>query len=237
MHLIYLDHAALTPCDPAAQQAMADLLAMPLAHPDAAHAPARRVRARIERARSEVADYLGCDSFELRFCPSGAVALGAAIELATAGHSGAIVSLATEHSSVLERLQPHSNRLELLPLIGGQIDMPAGATTLARAKVVVLSSLNHELGTAPDLAALFPLAPKATWVIDAVQGATWLDLSECFRQGALVVLSSQKLGGPPGAAALRVPKAVAGGAASLQTSDFDSRQLGYRRLRRRVSSA
>jgi cysteine desulfurase len=219
LDLVYLDHAALTQCEPAAQQAMTELLAAPLAHPDAAHAPARRVRSRIERARSEVADYLGCESFELRFCPSGDAALGAAVELVTKSRSGSIVTLATEHSSVLDHLQPHRGRLELLPLIGGDIDQAAGAAALAGAEVVVLSALNHELGTAPDLPALFPLAPHATWIIDAVQASAWLDLSECMRRGALVAVSSQKMGGPPGAGALRVPKALAGAAASLQNGD------------------
>jgi cysteine desulfurase len=219
LDLVYLDHAALTPCEPAAQQAMVELLAAPLAHPDAAHAPARRVRSRIERARGEVADYLGCESFELRFCPSGSAALGAAIELATASRSGSIVSVATEHSSVLDHLRPHHGRLELLPLVAGDIDYAAAAGVLAGAEIVVLSALNHELGTTPHLSALFQLAPRAVWVIDAVQASAWLDLAECLRSVALVAVSSQKMGGPPGVGALRVPKALAGAAASLQTGD------------------
>jgi cysteine desulfurase len=203
--LVYLDHAAQTRCEPAAVEAVAEILSDYPAHSLAAHALARRLRSRIERARSELADYLGCSPFELQFHCSGSAALRTSIAYTTSVTQGSIVTLGTEHPTIGSTLDGQRPRVKLLPMKAGAIDVDAAGPALAHADVVVLSAMNHELGTAPDLERLFALAPQAFWVIDAIQAGAWLDLRPCFRARSFVVVSSQKMGGPAGASALRVP--------------------------------
>ena len=92
---------------------------------------------------------------------------------------------------------------------GGQLDIAKHATTLRDAAVVVVSALNHELGTLVDVAAVRAAAPAAWLVVDAVQAAPWIDLRPMRALDAIVIMAAQKLGGPPGAAALRLPERVA----------------------------
>lgn len=209
---VYLDHAAATALEPEALDAMIEVARFAPAHPSASHAPARRLRARIERSRAEVAEYLGCEVTELRFQRSGSDALETAIDAAVARSGGPIASTSLEHPFVREKLAKlgaTGHELALIPTPGGRLDLAACSSVLSQAKVVVLSKLHHELGTVLDFEPLWQLAPEAFWVVDAVQAAAWLDLTPLHRERVFVAASSYKLGGPPGAGALRVPRTLA----------------------------
>ena len=213
--MIYLDHAAATRVEDAAIEEMARFARATPGNPQSVHTAGRDARAAVERARTRVAEFLGWDPFELRFAPSGTIALQRAIRDVLAHAPGAVVSNALEHTAVrdLHDAIATTHELRLLAMPGGEIDMAAAEPMLADASVVILSALNHELGTAPPLAQLFELAPHAWWIIDTVQAAVWLDLGELVRANTILVASSAKLGGPAGVAALRVPRPQPGASA------------------------
>ncbi|HEY8945068.1 MAG TPA: aminotransferase class V-fold PLP-dependent enzyme, partial [Polyangiaceae bacterium] len=205
---IYLDHAAATTLEAEALEAMSEAARLQPAHPSASHAPGRRLRARIERSRTQVAEYLGCDATELRFERSGTDALAFGIDAALRRSTGAVVSTHLEHPFVRDELARHERagrEIRWLPTPRGELRLPECSALFEGASVIVLSKLQHELGTVLDFEPLWSLAPNAYWVIDAVQAAAWLELGSLYRDRVFVDVSSYKFGGPPGAAALRIP--------------------------------
>ncbi len=208
---IYLDHAALTPVDERVLAAMSEAARMSWGNPRSVHAIGRRAKAALAGAAAQIGDYLGCHPRELSFAASGTRALQLALDHALARASeGPVVSTPLEHSAVTRALaKPRLGpRLRMLELPGGRLELDHAEAALADAAVIVVSPLNHELGTVLPTE-LVELAPReAIWVIDAIQAAVWLDLDRWMGPRSLVVAASAKLGGPPGAAVLRTPPAL-----------------------------
>jgi len=208
MSAVYLDHAASTPIEADAIDAMTALAREAFGHPSASHAFGRRVRSRVESARVQVAEYVGCDASQLAFTRSGTHAMVTAIQLAAEHSSGPILSTGIEHPAArdtLDELSRQGRSVTLLPAPGGQLDLDQHGDEFAGAGVVVLAPMNQELGTTLDLPGLFSLAPNARWVCDAVQAAAWMNLDALMIDRSFVAVSAHKLGGPPGVGALRVP--------------------------------
>jgi cysteine desulfurase len=155
---------------------------------------------------------LGAPPIEVRLSTRGSRALEAAITLGLARRPGALALSRLEHPSILriaERAAAHGREVSWLAAPAGRLDVAKSAPALRDAAVVVVSGLNHELGTLVDVAAVRAAAPDAWLVVDAVQAAPWIDLGPTRELDAIVVIAAQKLGGPPGAAALRLPAGVA----------------------------
>ncbi|HXU63768.1 MAG TPA: aminotransferase class V-fold PLP-dependent enzyme [Polyangia bacterium] len=207
--MIYLDHAALAPMPAAVVGAMTDAARDAWGNPDSVHAAGRRARARLEQARAEIAALLGAPPGEIRLATRGGQALERAIRLGLERRAGALALTPLEHPSILRIAERAGRPMTWLPARAGRVDAAASATALRHAAVVVVSALNHELGTLVDLAAVRAAAPQAWLVVDAVQAAPWIDLRPLRALDAIVVVAAQKLGGPPGAAALRLPETVA----------------------------
>ncbi len=207
--MVHLDHAAATPLEAAAIDAMIQASRAAWGNPDSAHREGRRARLALETAAVEVAEYLGCAAFELRLCASASEGLCAALGFAMARHDGPIVGTRIEHAcidAVLCDAADAGREVRWIDTPAGDLPGP-DPSQCEDAAVVVLCALNHELGTAPDLRPWIDAAPRAAFVIDAVQAAAWLDLAPLFVERAFVVVGSRKLGGPDGAAAIRCPAA------------------------------
>ena len=69
--LVYLDHNASTPVLPEVLDAMLPYLREHFGNPSSDHAPGRRARAAVERARESVARLLGADADEIVFTSGG----------------------------------------------------------------------------------------------------------------------------------------------------------------------
>src|SRR2546423_4056024 len=101
---IYLDHAATTPMDPRAVEAMLPFLAQHFGNPSSMYGLARVTRAAIDRAREDVAAVLGARPTEIVFTSGGtesdnAALKGVAMARQSEGHH--IITAATEHHAVL----------------------------------------------------------------------------------------------------------------------------------------
>lgn len=207
--MIYLDHAALSPMPAQVVGAMTDAARDAWGNPDSVHAAGRRARARLEQARAEIAALLGAPPGEVRLATRGGQALEHAIRLGLERRAGPLALTRLEHPSILrtaERAAASGRPVVWLAAPAGRLDAVANAAWLRDAAVVVVSALNHELGTLADVAAVRAAAPDAWLVVDAVQAAPWIDLRPLRALDAVVVVAAQKLGGPPGAAALRLPE-------------------------------
>jgi len=209
--MIYLDHAALSPMPAPVVSAMADAARDAWGNPDSVHAAGRRARARLEQARAEIAALVGAPPREVWLATRAGAALERAIRLGLDRRSGPLALSRLEHPSVLriaEQASAAGRAVTWLDAPAGQLDAGAAAAQLREAAVVVVSALNHELGTQTDVAAVRAAAPDAWLVVDAVQAAPWIDLRPLRALGAVTAIAAQKLGGPPGAAALCLPETV-----------------------------
>jgi cysteine desulfurase len=104
---IYLDNAATTRPADEVMAAMAEALRDAWANPSSVHREGQAVRRRLELARAEVAELIGCLDRELMFVSGGTEAANLAIRGALAARPGRtrLVTSRLEHSAVRELAQ------------------------------------------------------------------------------------------------------------------------------------
>src|SRR5690606_6668598 len=161
---IYLDYAATAPVLPEVAARMAEVLAMRLGNPASDHASGRMARELVEQARADVAALVGCEPADILFT-SGATEsnnlaiTGTARAAMAAGTKPHLVSLATEHRSVLEPLRALAVDGATLTLLKPDAEGVLDAGVLQAALrpdtcLVSLLHVNNETGVAQDIAAL-----------------------------------------------------------------------------------
>lgn len=225
---IYLDHAATTPVDPRVVSKMVPYLYERFGNAaSSTHVYGWGADEAVEIAREEVAALLGCDPAELIWT-SGATesnnlalkgviggVMGGVIDGASSTHGGRgghVVSVRTEHASVLAPLRALQARgdieltlLDVLP--NGRIDPQVFAQAL-RPDTVLASVMwvNNETGVVQDIAALAAIcgARGVLLHVDAAQAAGKVDIDLSAVPVDLLSVSAHKIHGPQGIGALFV---------------------------------
>jgi cysteine desulfurase len=229
----YLDHASSSPLRPACVEAMLPFLRDHHADPGRLHSEGHVTRVAIEDAREQVAALFGARPREVVFTSSGTEAVNAAVWGALArargaGTGGHVVTTAVEHSAVLEsctRCAHDLGDLSDLSVVGvdrhGRFD-PGAVLDAMRADtaLVTVQLANHEVGTLQPAAAVVAGARDrgVTVHVDACAAAGHVPIAFDDLGADLCSVTSHKLGGPKGAAALlvrrglRFPPFIVGGA-------------------------
>lgn len=201
---IYCDYNAGSPVRAEAAVAMSRALAAG-GNPSSVHAIGRNVRAMIEDARERIATGVGASAENVVFTSGATEAIHIAL---TSSGAAALVVSAVEHDAVFE----HASRALKADLIApvdasGLLELAALRALLVRAPkpaLVVVQLANNETGVIQSIAKVATLCREhgAMLLVDAAQAFGRVPVNIADLDATYLVVSSHKLGGPPGAGAL-----------------------------------
>ena len=209
---LYLDYGATTPLDPAVAEAMAPWGVEGFGNPHSAHLWGYTAKAAVELAREAVASLVNAPVEAIAFTSGATESNNWALKglLTAPGQTRRrIVTLATEHSSVLETAQYLASigaQLTVVPVReSGLVDL--GDLERALGEDVALVSamaVNNEIGVVQDLAAIGRLAHGvgAVFHVDAAQGFGKIPLDVEAMGIDLMSFTAHKVHGPKGIGAL-----------------------------------
>lgn len=208
---IYLDHAATTPMNPQAIEAMSNALAI-IGNPSSLHADGRAVRKYVEDARDLLAKNIECAPSEIIFTGSGSEANNIAIkgifwERNSSRSRPVVITSAIEHQAILEPAQwlvAHEGAQHIvLPVTeDGVVSLDALQLLVSQhgdsiALISIMHS-NNETGVIQPVADVVDIAGDIPVHCDAVQ--SWSKAPLSFKNLGLfaMTLSGHKVGGPIG---------------------------------------
>jgi cysteine desulfurase len=209
---LYLDYGATTPLDPAVAAAMEPWGIAGYGNPHSAHLWGYQAKAAVELSRDAVAALINAPPETIAFTSGATESNNWALKglLTAPGQSRRrIVTLATEHSSVLETAQYLASIGAQLTIVPVRSDGLVDHGDLARAlgeDVVLVSvmAVNNEIGVVQDLAALSALAHGvgAVFHVDAAQGFGKISIDVEAMGIDLMSITAHKIYGPKGVGAL-----------------------------------
>ncbi len=201
---IYCDYNAGAPVRAEAAVAMARALAEG-GNPSSVHGFGRRAHAVLEDAREQVAAALGARAESVVFTSGATEALHLA--MASAGAASFVLS-AVEHDAVFEHATRALRADRIAPVnADGVVDFVALAALLGDAPkpaLVVVQFANNETGVMQPIAKVAALCREhgAMLLVDAAQALGRIPVDLSSLDATYLVVSSHKIGGPPGAGAL-----------------------------------
>jgi cysteine desulfurase len=209
---LYLDYGATTPLDPAVADAMIPWGVDGFGNPHSAHLWGYKAKAAVELAREAIARLVNAPPESIAFTSGATESNNWAIKglLTAPGQTRRrIVTLATEHSSVLETAQYLASIGALLTIVPvretGLVDLGDLERALGEdVALVSVMAVNNEIGVVQDLAAIGRLAHSvgAVFHVDAAQGFGKVPIDVEAMAIDLMSITAHKIHGPKGVGAL-----------------------------------
>jgi cysteine desulfurase len=211
--MIYLDHNATTPVDPAVADRMAWFLREHFGNPSSIYPIGRKVKELMNEARERVAGSLGVDRGEIFFTGSGTESDNFAIfgTFDAAPDKNEFVTSAIEHPAVIEAakaLEKRGVKVAYLPVdkYGAvSLDDLRSALTPKTALVSVMHA-NNEIGTIQPIDEIVRIAHERDVPVhtDAVQSFGKIDVDARKLGVDFLTVSAHKIYGPKGIGALYI---------------------------------
>lgn len=216
MSSVYLDHNATTSLDGRVLEAMLPWMSAQSGNPTSRHVFGRNARSAIEHARAQVAEACGAYPSQVIFTASGTEANNFAVKGITASQEAAqILYSAIEHPCISRpaaALRQHGFKNQDITVNGqGKLNVEHLQLLLSKpANLVSVMLANNETGVIQDIAGIAEQVKRsgAFMHTDAVQGLGKLALSFTDLNVHAMTVSSHKIHGPQGAAALILDKRV-----------------------------
>ncbi|WP_310497758.1 cysteine desulfurase family protein [Sandarakinorhabdus sp.] len=213
---IYLDYGATTPLDPAAANAMAPWSmgggVAGFGNPHSPHLWGYSAKAAVETARDAIAELIGAPPESIAFTSGATEAANWALKgaLTAPGQTRRrIVTLATEHSCVLETaryLESIGAQLTVVPVRENGLADIGDLTRALGEDVAIVSAMlvNNEIGVVQDIAAIARAAHAvgAIMHVDAAQGFGKIAIDVDALGIDLMGMTAHKIYGPKGVGAL-----------------------------------
>ena len=213
---IYMDHMAASPVRQEAVEAMIPLLRDGFGNPQSVHGRGQAAAEVLGRAREQVAALVGADPWDVIFTATGSEANSLVLKgiaPARKKKSNRIIVSAVEHISVLNparTLAKEGFELVILPVDGnGFVSTDRLRAELAKgAALVSIVHANTEIGTIEPIEEFAAICKEADVPIhsDAWGTAGVVPISMVKLGVSALTIAAQNFGGPPGAAALILPK-------------------------------
>jgi cysteine desulfurase len=211
--MIYLDHNATTPVDPAVAEKMAWVLREHFGNPSSLYPIGRRVKELMNEARERVAGSLGVDRGEIYFTGSGTESDNFAIFGTFEASPGRdeFVTSAIEHPAVIEAakaLEARGVKVTYLPVDAyGSVDLDQLRSALTpKTALVSIMHANNEIGTIQPIADIVRIAHERGVAVhtDAVQTFGKIDVDARKLGVDFLTVSAHKIYGPKGIGALYI---------------------------------
>ncbi len=211
--MIYLDHNATTPVDPAVVERMARFLREHFGNPSSLYPIGRQVKELMNEARERVAGSLGVDRGEIFFTGSGTESDNFAIfgTFDAAPEKNEFVTSAIEHPGVIEAakaLEKKGIKVTYLPVdeygTVGLDDLRSALTP--KTGLVSVMHANNEIGTIQPIAEIVRIAHERDVPVhtDAVQSFGKIDVDARKLGVDFLTVSAHKIYGPKGIGALYI---------------------------------
>ncbi len=211
--MIYLDHNATTPVDPAVAEKMAWLLREHFGNPSSIYPLGRRAKELMNEARERVAGALGADRGEIFFTGSGTESDNFAIfgTFDAAPERNEFVTSSIEHPAVIEAAKTLEKRgiaVTVLPVDEyGTVSLDHLRSALTpKTGLVSVMHANNEIGTIEPVAEIVRIAHERGIPVhtDAVQSFGKIDVDARKLGVDLLTVSAHKIYGPKGIGALYI---------------------------------
>ncbi len=213
---IYLDYAATTPVDPAVAAVMRECLEPDgdFQNPSSSHAGGRRARARVEKAREQVAARVGVPAETISFTSGATESDNLAIQgamFAQCDRGRHLITSITEHKAVLDTaaaMEKQGFEVTYLSCDSEGLIAPERVAEAIKDDTTLVSIMhvNNETGVVQDIEAIGECCRSRGVVlhVDAAQsvGKVPVDLDEWAVD--IVALTAHKIYGPKGIGALYV---------------------------------